>query len=419
MTVRRFDLLQPIGLRSGARVDERTGFLHARVRPTRTGILVYRLADGSISRELKHPEDVFDPASLATLERVVLTRGHPRDEKGRPIDVTTDTVDRLKVGHGGDNITRERVGDEDHPVITATVTDAATVKAITTDGLDQVSVGYTVEVVDESGVWNGQPYDRRHKNIRYDHLAVALAHGGRGGSTVNVVLDAADGELVDDEHPTNPERKDDTNTMGTIRITLDDVSFDIEPTTWSVLQPLLQKRDAAIASARAEATATAARIVQLEAERDAAKADAAREKKRGDEAESKRPVDLKPVLKTLAVGRTIAQLDEKVVDAILADADPIAATHKAVVLTVCADEAQAIKDKPAAYFEARFDHLVASQKRGDDTSPVARALLGASPTTTTDDVQRKLDDVLNLDGDPLSYLDASGIAGQPQRPAKA
>jgi uncharacterized protein len=418
VSARRYDLLSPIGLRNGARVDERTGFLHAPVRPTRTGIMLYRMADGSISRELKHPEDVFDPASLATLERVVATRGHPRDSKGRPVDVTTDTVDRLKVGHAGDKIERQRVRDEDHPVVAMTITDAPTVKAIVEDGLDQVSMGYTVEIVDEPGVWNGQAYDRRHKNIRYDHIAVALPMGGRGGSTVNVVLDEADAELVLDGEPmpsSPPQRKDD-DTMATIRITLDSIGFDIDPAAWSVLQPLIAKRDAALEQFKTDAAAHAKALEKLEGERDAAKADAAKEKKRADDAEAKAssPVSVKPLLTTLAAARKLVQLDEKAVDAILADKEPIARTHREVVLAVCKDEAESLKDKSAAYFEARFDALVASVKRTDATAPVAGALFTAAPAPDVD--AKKLDEVLYPEGDPLAYLDEAGITGQPKLP---
>ena len=35
---------------------------------TRTGIFKYKLEDGSERRELRRPEDVFDPASLASYE---------------------------------------------------------------------------------------------------------------------------------------------------------------------------------------------------------------------------------------------------------------------------------------------------------------------------------------------------------------
>lgn len=415
MTQRRYDLLESIGTDRGAKVDRRTGFLHAQVRPTRTGIMVYRHADGSVTRELKHPDDVFDPASLATLERIVITRGHPRDSNGKPLDLTTKTVKELQVGHGGSRIARERVGDEEHPIVDATVTDASVVADITRKDapLDQVSLGYSVEVIDESGVWNGQPYDKRHKNIRYDHLAVALQHGGRGGSTVNFVLDEADGVLVhdDDPQPQQQQRKDD-DTMGNIRITLDEVGLDIDPTAWSILSPLVAKRDAAIKSHASTIATLTDEKTKLEAARDQALKTAADEKKRADEAEAKAkaPREIKPILQTLQKGRRIVELDEKAVDAILGDADPIAATHRAVVLLACADEADALKGKSPAYFEARFDALASTSQRRDSTEPVAGALQQARPAPRVD--EKVLEDALYPDKDPLSYLDTRDYASR-------
>lgn len=419
-TARRYDLLGPMGLRHGARVDTRTGFLHAPIRPTRTGVLLYRLADGSLSRELKHPEDVFDPASLATLERVVITRGHPRDAKGKPLDVTTKNVAALQKGHAGSKIERERLRDEEHPVIDATVTDDATVKAITEGGLDQVSMGYSVEIVDEAGIWNGQQYDRRHKNIRYDHLAVALPMGGRGGDTVNVLLDDADGgieERAQQPAPTTEERKDDS-TMATIKVRIDEVELDIEPSAWTVLAPIIAKRDQAITTAKAETATATSRIATLEAERDTAKTETAKEKKRADDADAAKGKGgaVKPVLVEMARARKVAALDEATLDAVLAAPEPIPALHKACVLAACADEAAALKDKSAEYFAARFDGLVKLAAKVDSTEPVARELLGAGPKPTGDDLTKQLDEALNFAGDPLAYVDDAGISGRPERP---
>lgn len=423
-TMRRYeDLQQSIGTKNGARVDDRTGFLHAQIRPTRTGIMVYRLADGSISRELKHPEDVFDEASLETLKRVVITRGHPRDSRGRPVDVDASNVRRLQVGHGGSTIEREHVGDEDLPRIDTTITDAPTVKAITEDGLDQVSMGYSVDVVDESGMWNGQPYDRRHKNIRYDHLAVALPMGGRGGSTVAVVLDEGDGELVEDENPqrtsTAPKgtRIMSEAAIRTIRLQLDDVGLELDTTAAPFVQAAIAKRDSAIKTLTdANVTATA-RIAALEGERDAAKAAAATEKTRADAAEAKLAkgagAPIKATLDVLEKAKRVTAIDEKAIGQLLADADPVAATHKLVVLTVCKDEADAIKEKSAPYFEARFDALVAAAPaaRVDHGDPVAAALLQRGSRADANDPAKQLDDTLNLEGDrdPLSFVQAPGI----------
>ena len=53
------------------------GFLDVEMFITRTGIFDYELPDGSIRRELRHPDDVFHPDSLASLQHAVMTNKHP------------------------------------------------------------------------------------------------------------------------------------------------------------------------------------------------------------------------------------------------------------------------------------------------------------------------------------------------------
>ena len=59
------------------RRDAETGFLFAPVQPTRAGVFVYQDSSGKTVRELRDDADVFDPASLATLENAVITNSHP------------------------------------------------------------------------------------------------------------------------------------------------------------------------------------------------------------------------------------------------------------------------------------------------------------------------------------------------------
>ena len=59
--------------------DADTGWLRAPARITRTGVFDYMLADGTLRRELRRPEDVFHPESIASLQMVPVTLGHPRE----------------------------------------------------------------------------------------------------------------------------------------------------------------------------------------------------------------------------------------------------------------------------------------------------------------------------------------------------
>ena len=75
----------PLVLRSEMRTDSvpvdehysAEGYFYDNPILTRTGIFKYTLEDGSERRELRRPEDVFDPESLASYE-------------GKPIIITHD-----------------------------------------------------------------------------------------------------------------------------------------------------------------------------------------------------------------------------------------------------------------------------------------------------------------------------------------
>lgn len=419
MSVRRFDLVGPLGQR--ARLDSETGFLHASVRPTRTGVFVYRMPDGTISRELKHPEDVFDAASLESLKRLVLTRGHPRDAKGLPIDVTTENVKRLQVGQAGDDIRRVSFAGHDLPEVDATITDKATVESVTTKGRDQVSLGYRTEVVEESGEFNGEPYDRRHTNIRYNHLAVDI-DAGRGGWTVAFQLDEADAVL---DVPHNPTRQTRTDAME--KIIIDGTEVELEPGKIVIIKAALERRDAkidALATAVKTKTdaneATQAKLDQATAEVTKLKSDA--DKSKTDAGAVDVGAQTRDLIDVVGRAALVGKLDEKATAALLdlkpavVDGKPrslVAEIRRKVVIDALGDEGKKLEGKSDAYFEARFDALYDAIKSGDSTTALARALAGPRKTDAADpraakgedkDLQQRLDAVLNVD-DPLKHAD--------------
>lgn len=180
----RFDAAQ---LKSATRTPQ--GFLRAPVRATRTGVFTYRLGDGTIRRELRHPDDVFNPDSLATLAGVPLTSDHPNTKKPDVMLVTADNAREFMVGYTGDTVER----DEQFVATYVTVTDQAVIEAIES-GKRELSCGYTCEKDDERGIYEGQEYDCRQRNIVYNHLAIV--DRGRAGPDVRVQLDAADAVQV-------------------------------------------------------------------------------------------------------------------------------------------------------------------------------------------------------------------------------
>ena len=83
-------------------IDESDGFLKGRAIVTNVGVFTYVLADGSIRRELRPPEEVLDSLeSRQSLAMRPITNGHPENM------VTSENVDQVKVGFTGEDIRRD------------------------------------------------------------------------------------------------------------------------------------------------------------------------------------------------------------------------------------------------------------------------------------------------------------------------
>lgn len=172
--VRRYDLGE---LRKAMRTPQ--GFLMAPGFATRTGVFPYRSADGTMRYELRHPDDVMDPVSLDTLRHAPFTLEHP------PEMITPKNVQLYRKGHVTDRVEVNR----DLVEVDVIIQDHDAISAVE-NGLRELSSGYTADIVEEHGVWNGTPYNFRQKNIRYNHLAGVTR--GRAGPEVRLRLDSAD-----------------------------------------------------------------------------------------------------------------------------------------------------------------------------------------------------------------------------------
>ena len=144
---------------------------------TRVGVFEYRDRNsGKTIRELRHPDDVLNQDSLATLAGVPLTVKHP------PVRVTPDNFNQYGVGVVGDDIDALQ-----NPYIRVKLNlqKKDGIDAIVNRKMRELSCGYDCDVTDESGVWvsdDGEEleYDKRQRNIRYNHLAIVdFARAGR------------------------------------------------------------------------------------------------------------------------------------------------------------------------------------------------------------------------------------------------
>lgn len=144
---------------------------------TTCGIFEYALSNGGVRRELRLPENVFDPESLASY-------------KGKPVIITHDagTVDK-------NNVEDEIIGTilsegyQDGEDVRAEIVIHDT-DAMRNCGLRELSLGYSLDLDETPGTWKGQKYDAIQKNIRVNHLA--LVDEARAGDQARLNIDSRD-----------------------------------------------------------------------------------------------------------------------------------------------------------------------------------------------------------------------------------
>lgn len=151
---------------------------------TRTGVFVYRNADGTERREYRPAAEVFKADSLASFEGVALTDDHP------PESISADNARTYARGA----VLAAPKKDGNWIVAPISVFDAALVAKMRS-GKVQLSCGYDVDLVEQPGTTpDGERYDAVQTNIRGNH--VAIVDIARAGSAARVRMDAAE-QVVD------------------------------------------------------------------------------------------------------------------------------------------------------------------------------------------------------------------------------
>lgn len=157
------------------------GFLMDRPIVTSTGIFEYHNNDGSLRRELRLPDEVFDRDSLNSY-------------KGKPVVITHDagliTKDNVAENQIGTILSEgKRDGDDVRADIVIHDTDA-----MKDCKFKELSLGYNLDLDETPGIWNGQRYDAIQRNIRINHLA--LVREARAGEQARLNLDSRDGKSI-------------------------------------------------------------------------------------------------------------------------------------------------------------------------------------------------------------------------------
>jgi hypothetical protein len=302
MEVNRFDFAQ---LRA-TKTDE--GFLVDTPIVGRVGIQTYINADGTTRKEYRPADEVFNVDALDSMKGKPITDAHP---KGK---VTAANFKKLAIGsilsagkQDGDNVKAEII-----------IHDADAIDKAEKGGIRELSLGYTVDLDETPGEYNGEKYDAVQRNIKVNHLAL-VSRGRAGNARLN--LDRFDAVVY----------MGDDMSDKLSRVRLDNgIEYDAAPEVAHALDKL--RDDAAISKTNVD-TANS-QIEKLAGERDTLKArvdgfQAEIEKVRADalevaRAEIKARAELEKAAEGFKVdhaGKSDREVKEAVIKLVRADAD--------------------------------------------------------------------------------------------------
>jgi hypothetical protein len=153
------------------------GYLRAWGTIARVGVQTYYNADGTPRRELRLPEEVSDPESLASFGLKPHTNTHP------PEFLNSKNTKLYQTGSTDSTVFYDR----GFVRVAINVTDQEVIDEIASGKKQQLSAGYGCELDFTPGTWRGQKYDAIQRRIRGNH--VSSVELGRAGEDVKMHVD--------------------------------------------------------------------------------------------------------------------------------------------------------------------------------------------------------------------------------------
>ena len=301
------------------------GFIRDTPIVGRTGILLYRNADGSERREYRPPEEAFKADSLASLMGKPITIGHKAFVTAGNAAQVAPVGSVLSAGRqDGNNIVADIV-----------------VYNLDTKARE-LSCGYTLDLDETPGTTpEGEHYDAIQRNIVYNHLAI-VPQGRAGIARLNM-----DGEqVIDDE-----EQEEEQKMAEMTKVRLDSgIEYDCAPEVKVEIEKM--RKDSADAK-KAYDTLQAqfdALDAELKKEQEGRKADAEAHKANFDEAIKAR-VELLKVAEAHKVANADSMTDTEI---------------KTAVIKAVRGDAINLDGKSADYIEAAYDMAKADVKQHED-----------------------------------------------------
>lgn len=205
------------------------GYLRGEAVVTRCGVFKYLNQDGTIRREARLPEYAFKKESLDSLKMIPVTNNHPT------VLVDATNAKELSIGSTGETINID--GENILTTVTINVQDA--IDDIENNNKVELSLGYTLDLIEQKGVYNGQEYDCIQTNIKYNHLAV-VERGRAGVSRLN--FDSFECGMIVDEN-IKLEREN------MVKINIDNVDVEVDEAVKKAFDSLNARFDSATAEA--------------------------------------------------------------------------------------------------------------------------------------------------------------------------
>lgn len=205
------------------------GYLRGEAIVTRCGVFKYLNQDGTIRREARLPEYAFKKESLDSLKMIPVTNNHPT------VLVDATNAKELSIGLTGETINID--GENILTTVTINVQDA--INEIENNNKVELSLGYTLDLIEQKGVYNGQEYDCIQTNIKYNHLAV-VERGRAGVSRLN--FDSFECGIIVDENIKLEREK-------MVKINIDNVDVEVDESVKKAFDSLNARLDNATTEA--------------------------------------------------------------------------------------------------------------------------------------------------------------------------
>lgn len=259
MSVKRFD-------RGELKAPERkpNGWVRFDGYISRIGIQEYMQSDGTVRREFRPPDEVFNQDALESFSLVPLTNDHP------------------PVGYLDSNNTKQyQVGTVEFPQqdgertrARMLVTDEKAIRDVMS-GKAQISCGYTCDLEETPGEYEGVRYDAVQRNIRGNHVAIVTE--GRAGPEVCLRVDTK--ELVLDIKQSDMYALTQKGKPNMVKLRIDGVEYEVPESAAQAFAKFEKELSEKAEQAKSEADKAAARadaaeaqVTELKAELEAAPA---------------------------------------------------------------------------------------------------------------------------------------------------